>query len=182
MTYQIQIALKGSRPKIWRRILVPSSTTLSDMHKIIQTTMGWTNGHMHQFEKDRTFYSPEEGQAEDYSNVKLSNLLKRTNDKMTYEYDFGDGWEHNVILEKTHKRDKNEILPICLTGRNSCPPEDCGGVMQYAHMVRVLKDPSHEEYEQYKDWLGDEFDPKHFDKDHINEMLQTEDYGCFEIF
>jgi len=190
MTYQIQIALKGSRPKIWRRVLVPSSITLSDMHKIIQTTMGWTNGHMHQFEKDRTFYSPQEEQDflgvefddEEYSVVKLSELLKKEKDKMTYEYDFGDGWMHNIILEKVHKSDKNQILPICLTGKNSCPPEDCGGVMQYVHMIRVLKDPDHEQYEEYKDWLGDAFDPKQFDKDHINEMLQSENYGCFEMF
>ncbi len=189
-TYQIQIALRGSKPKIWRRILVPSDLLLSDFHKIIQTTMGWTNSHLHQFIKGRTFYTRKmsgddfwgEMDILDYSKMKLSDLLKKEKDKIIYEYDFGDGWEHDIILEKIDISEENKNIPTCLTGKNSCPPEDCGGIWGYLDMLEILKHPDHEEYEEYTEWLGEEFDPKYFDKAEINEMLKTKDYGSFELF
>lgn len=189
-TYQIQIALKRSKPKIWRRILIPSDLLLPDFHKVIQTTMGWTNSHLHQFVKDRTFYSQKmdddyfwgEMNDEDYSKVKVSDLLKKEKDKIIYEYDFGDGWEHDIILEKIDSNPENKIIPICLTGRNNCPPEDCGGVWGYAKLLEMLNNPDHEEHEECREWLGDEFDPKYFNKNEINEMLKSENYGCYELF
>jgi len=190
MTYQIQIALRGSKPKIWRRILVPSDLLLSDFHKIIQTTMGWTNSHLHQFIKNRTYYSRKMADDDfwgemdnvDYSKMKISDLLKKEKDKIIYEYDFGDGWEHDIILEKIDTNGENKNIPTCLTGKNNCPPEDCGGIWGYADMLEILKHSDHEEYEDYIEWLGEEFDPKYFDKNEINEMLNTKDYGCFELF
>jgi len=188
--YQIQIALKGSKPKIWRRIIIPSDLLLPDFHKVIQTTMGWTNSHLHQFIKDRTFYSQKmddddfwgEMDNVDYSKIKISDLLKKEKDKVIYEYNFGDGWEHDIILEKIDSNAENKIIPTCLTGKNNCPPEDCGGIWGYENLLEILKDPDHEEYEEYMEWLGREFDPKYFDKNEINEMLKTEDYGCFDLF
>ena len=182
-TYQIQIALKGSKPKIWRRILVPSDILLPDLHEVIQTTMGWTNSHLHQFVKNRTFYKPrledddfwEEPNNDDYYEMKISDLLKKEKDKIIYEYDFGDGWRHDIILEKIDTTGESKILPVCLTGKNNCPPEDCGGIWGYANMLEILKHPDHEEYEEYIEWLGGEFDPKYFDKDEINEMLRKQD-------
>ncbi len=167
---------------------MPSNMLLSDLHKVIQTTMGWTNSHLHQFIKDRTFYAEksedddfwDEMDNVDYKKIKVSDLLKAEKDKMVYEYDFGDGWEHDVILEKILPMDKNTTLPICLTGKNSCPPEDCGGVWGYAEMLEVLKNPKHEEYESIVEWLGEEFDPTYFDKNEVNEMLQSKNYGVFE--
>ncbi|HDJ33549.1 MAG TPA: plasmid pRiA4b ORF-3 family protein [Bacteroidetes bacterium] len=186
--YQIQIALKGIKPKIWRRLLVPSDLLLSDFHKVIQTSMGWTNSHLHQFIKDNTFYSArmqdddfwDEMDNVDYKNMKLSDLLKKEKEKMVYEYDFGDGWEHDIILEKILPVDKNTKYPVCLAGKMSCPPEDCGGVWGYADMLEILKDPDHEEYETYVEWLGGEFDPEYFDKDLVNQLLMEEEYGCRE--
>ncbi len=179
--YQIQIALRGSKPKIWRRILVPSDLLLPDFHEIIQTTMGWDNSHLHQFIQNRTFYTPRMKDEDywgdmdgiDYSKIKISDLLKKEKDKIVYEYDFGDSWEHDIILEKVVNNGINKNTPICLTGRNNCPPEDCGGVWGYANMLEIIKHPDHEEYEDYIDWLGEEFDPKYFDKKEINEMLKT---------
>ena len=190
MTYQIQIALRGSKPKIWRRILVPSDLLLSDFHKIIQTTMGWTNSHLHQFIQNRTFYTRrmeddgfwDEMDNVDYSKIKVSDLLKKEKDRITYEYDFGDSWEHDIILEKIEKNGTNKNIPTCLTGKNNCPPEDCGGIWGYSDMLEILKHPDHEEYEEYVEWLGEEFDLKNFDKIKINERLKTQDFGCFELF
>ncbi|MCD4768756.1 MAG: plasmid pRiA4b ORF-3 family protein, partial [Bacteroidales bacterium] len=107
-TYQILISLKDSEPKIWRRILISSGLPLSDFHKVIQSTMGWTNSHLHQFVKNRTFYtvrmqdddSWNEMNNVDYTDMKVSDLLLNENDTIIYEYDFGDGWMHDIILEK----------------------------------------------------------------------------------
>lgn len=186
--YQIQIALKGFKPKIWRRLLIPSDLLLSDLHKIIQTSMGWTNSHLHQFNKNRTFYTVrmegddfwEEMDNVDYKSIKISDLLKKEKEKIIYEYDFGDGWEHDIILEKLLPIDDKINYPVCLKGKMNCPPEDCGGVWGYSGMLEILKQPDHEEYESYIEWLGDEFDPEYFNKDEVNELLKEKDYGYFE--
>jgi len=177
--FQIQIALKGFKPKIWRRILIPSDLLLSDFHMVIQITMGWTNSHLHQFIKNRTFYTLrmqddvlwDEMDNVDYKKMKISDLLKKEKEKIVYEYDFGDSWEHDIILEKILPIDNNLKYPICLTGKMNCPPEDCGGVWGYSDMLEVLKNPDHEEYESYIEWLGEEFDPEFFDKNEINKWL-----------
>ncbi len=177
--FQIQIALKGFKPKIWRRILIPSDFLLSDFHLIIQITMGWTNSHLHQFIINRTFYTQrmqdddlwDEMDNVDYKKMKISDLLKKEKEKIVYEYDFGDSWEHDIILEKILPIDNNLKYPVCLTGKMNCPPEDCGGVWGYFDMLKVLKDPDHEEYESYIEWLGEEFDPEFFDKNEINKLL-----------
>jgi len=189
-TYQIQIALKRSNPKIWRRVLVPSDILLPDFHKIIQTTIGWTNSHLHQFIHNSTFYTRkmqdddfwDEFNNVDHSNIKLSKLLKEEKDSIVYEYDFGDGWEHNIVLEKIETATDKQILPVCLAGKNNCPPEDCGGTWGYESLLEILKDPTHEEYEEYLEWLGDDFDPTYFNKEEVNELLKKEDYGCFDFF
>jgi len=180
--YQVQIALKGSNPKIWRRLLIPSYLFLSDFHEVIQASMGWTNSHLHQFIKNKTFYTVrmqdddfwDETNNVDYTNVKVSDLLKKEKDRIIYEYDFGDSWEHDVILEKILSLDKNTKYPVCLTGKMQCPPEDCGGIWGYAEMLEILKDPDHEEYEEYMEWLGETFDPEYFDKDEVNKLLRRE--------
>jgi hypothetical protein len=178
--FQIQIALKDFKPKIWRRILIPSDVLLSDFHMIIQISMGWTNSHLHQFIKNRTYYSMrmveddlwEDMGSVDYEKMKISDLLKKEEEKIVYEYDFGDSWEHDIILEKILPIDTDLKYPICLTGKMNCPPEDCGGVWGYAGMLKVLKDPNHEEYESYMEWLDEDFDPEYFNKNEVNEMLR----------
>jgi len=187
--YQIHIALTGFEPKIWRRLLIPSNLLLSDFHKIIQTSMGWTNSHLHQFIKDQTFYTKrypdddtwEELNNADYAEIIISDLLKKEKDKIVYEYDFGDGWQHEVLLEKILPPEQNIKYPVCLAGKMNCPPEDCGGVWGYSDMSEILKNPKHEEYDSYIQWLGGEFDPELFDKEAVNELLLTSDYGCIEL-
>lgn len=189
--YQIQIALKECKPKIWRRLLIPSNLLLSDLHKIIQTAMGWTNTHLHQFIKNRTYYTVkmegddmwDEMDNVDYKKMKISDLLTKEKERISYEYDFGDGWQHEVILEKMLPVDDTIKYPICLTGKMNCPPEDCGGVWGYKNMLEILKQPKHEEYEELVEWLGDDdFDPEYFDKEEVNELLREKDYGCESFF
>jgi hypothetical protein len=176
--YQIQIALKGSKPKIWRRVLIPSDISMSDFHYVIQAVMGWTNSHLHQFIQHGIFYSEpqeemwDEMDAEDYTDLRVSDLLTREKDTLIYEYDFGDSWGHQITLEKVVPQTGETQLPVCLNGKINCPPEDCGGVWGYAEMLEILKQPEHEEYESYIEWLGDEFDPEYFDKDAVNQLLR----------
>lgn len=155
---------------------------LVDFHRIIQTTMGWTNSHLHLFFDGLNEYAPMEFEIEgaiDSRKVKLNKILKEEKAKILYEYDFGDGWEHDIILEKIVPNAEGQHLPLCLTGKNNCPPEDVGGVWGYAEMLEILENKDHEEYEEYLEWLGGEFDPKYFDKTMVNELLKSKDYGCF---
>jgi hypothetical protein len=176
--YQILITLKGSEPGIWRRVLIPSDLLLSDFHYVIQAVMGWTNAHLHEFNHQGISYSEpqeEEGwdnlDAEDSTRVKVSDLLEKQKDTLLYEYDFGDSWEHQIVLEKILPGTDESHLPVCLDGKMNCPPEDSGGVWGYAEMLEILKQPGHEEYEEYMDWLGEEFDPGFFDKDSVNRIM-----------
>ena len=177
--YQVQIALKGSKPKIWRRLLVSSDTLLSAFHTIIQLAMGWTNSHLHQFIHDQNYYSVKMQDDDfwddydniDYKGIKISGLLSEEGERIIYEYDFGDGWEHNITLEKILPVDNEAKYPVCIAGKMNCPPEDCGGIWGYYRMLEALKNPEDEEYEDYGEWLGDDFDPAYFDKEEINRKL-----------
>ena len=179
--YQIQIVLKNSKPKIWRRVLVNSGILLVDFHKIIQTTMGWTNSHLHQFEKGRTIYAPKEfvlEETNDSMKVSLNTLLKKENEKIKYEYDFGDSWSHYIILEKILPFEKTTELPRCIGGKRNCPPEDCGGIWGYTDLLEIISNPKHKEHKEMMEWLGGDFDPDYFDIQEINGLLKEEDYGC----
>ncbi|MGF1671352.1 MAG: plasmid pRiA4b ORF-3 family protein [Balneolaceae bacterium] len=185
--YQIHLELKGSKPKIWRKLLVPSDIPLSDLHKIIQTAMGWTNSHLHQFIKGRTFYEPPppdgvtwESIGINYTGLSLNEFLTKENDRITYEYDFGDGWEHDVKLKKILPSEGETNLPKCIGGAMACPPEDCGGIWGYQEMLTAIKNPNHPEHEDYMEWLGEEFDHEYFNSEEINELLQDDNYGVFE--
>ncbi len=172
--YQLKITLKGTKPPIWRKITVDSSVSLNDLHRIIQITMGWENAHLHSFKKGKDEYAPVEFQldyAMDSEKVRLNHILKKVNSSIAYEYDFGDGWNHEVKLEKILPTEEDMVSAKCIGGKRSCPPEDCGGVWGYAEMLHIIKDPKHEQYEDFIDWLGDDFDPDLFDIERVNGFL-----------
>ncbi len=177
--YQIKISLNGSKPNIWRRILISPDVKLSDFHQIIQTTMGWENSHLHQFIKDNTFYTVRMADDDfwnelnnvDYKNMKISDLLAKEKERILYEYDFGDGWMHTIFLEKILFSDDKIKYPVCTDGEMGCPPEDCGGIWGYSDMLEIVRDPEHGEYENYIEWLGEEFNPEYFDKNEVNNLL-----------
>ncbi len=183
--YQLHISLKHIEPLIWRRILVAADTPLPDLHKIIQTTMGWFNSHLHQFVYNGIYYgeSSEFSNEEDvdYHDIKLNDLLKKMKDKLTYEYDFGDGWEHQILLEKIKNIDIGFKEPVCLAGERACPPEDIGGPPGYQYLLQVIANPKHKDYKHYKEWLGSEFDPGLFVKEEVNDFLREDDYGALSF-
>jgi hypothetical protein len=175
--YQLKITLKGSKPPIWRRVLVVSDIPLSKLHRIIQAAMGWWDSHLHQFIVGDTYYGvpyPDDWhEVKDERRAKLNQVAPAEKSRLIYEYDFGDDWLHAVQVEKILPPDTAQKLPVCIKGKRACPPEDVGGVWGYDTFLEALNDTEHPEHEMYKEWIGDEFDPEAFDLDEINERLRA---------
>ena len=174
--YQIKVTLDGSKPPIWRRILVRSGVTLEKLHYILQVAMGWTNSHLHQFIVGQTYYGephPDYGsEMRDERRVKLSQIVPGEGFRFAYEYDFGDSWVHTLLVEKVLPPEPGQQYPVCVKGRRDCPPEDVGGVWGYEEFLEAIRDPDHPEHEEYLEWVGGEFDPEAFDLEETNEILR----------
>ncbi len=171
--YQFKITLLDSNPPIWRRIQI-QDCSFDKLHEHIQTAMGWTNSHLHQFEiKGERYGNPEhlddgfdDFECEDSTTLLLSEILPKTDKQFAfkYEYDFGDGWNHEVRYEGSPPLEHGKKYPLCLEGERSCPPEDVGGVWGYVEYLEALADPKHERHEDFMEWSGpfypDDFDPR----------------------
>ena len=182
--HQLKIKLKWSRPAIWRRIVVPSDMTLDRLHDVIQIAMGWTNSHLHQFIgyggkfDGGEFREPDpeinerDDDAVSEKNHTVADLAPRAKSKFVYEYDFGDGWLHDVMVEKILAPDPAFKHPVCLAGKNACPPEDSGGIPGYYDFLKKLSDPKDPEHEEMKNWIGDEWDAALFEIERVNAALK----------
>ena len=174
--YQIKITLRDSKPPIWRRLLVPSSIRLDDLHNVIQATMGWYNSHLHQFKKGKTYYGRPDPDAwtetHDEKKHTLGELINCSKQKCVYEYDFGDNWQHEILLEKIAEPDETwPGHPVCIKGVRACPPEDCGGIWGYYELLETVNNPRHPDHKEMKEWLGP-FDPEAFDLEAVNNQLK----------
>jgi len=179
--YQLKITLRVVRPPIWRRVLVTDMTNLNQLHWIIQIAMGWTNSHLHQFIIDEEYYSEPMLEVDDWGpevknekRVRLSALSLEPKRKFTYEYDFGDSWQHEILVEKVLAPEAGARYPQCIGGKRACPPEDCGGVWGYERFLEVIKDEDDPEHEETLEWAGGSFDPEAFSAEEANEALQEE--------
>ncbi len=161
---QLKITLRYLTPPIWRRVVVPDSYTLADLHSVIQTAMGWMGGHMHVFRKARQGFGPQEELPQ---SAALQRVVQRKGQKILYEYDFGDGWLHEILVEKIVPLDTNGVYPICVDGARACPPEDCGGPPGYAHLLEAFRNPTVEN-EELRGWAGGNLDPEAFDANAVN--------------
>jgi hypothetical protein len=177
--YQFKITLQGIKPAIWRRIQVPQAYTFWDLHIAIQDAMGWEDCHLHQFE----LLNPKTGQvnligspvAGGFLDTKvypgwekrISSYFSLSNKQASYEYDFGDDWQHKVLLEKILPFEAGLTYPRCIAGKRACPPEDCGGIWGYEEMLDIINDPEHEEYGERLEWLGGEFNPEEFNPQQV---------------
>jgi len=175
--HTIKVTLRDSRPPIWRCLEVPSSSTLQQLHTIIQVAFGWEDYHIWVFETPWERYGMTDRELEIRSAAakRLGQVAPRPGDKLRYTYDFGDDWEHDIVVQAVSDAEPAIAYPRCLAGRRACPPEDCGGIWGYGYLLEILADPAHEEHKERLEWLGldsaDEFDPAAFDLAEVNSAL-----------
>ena len=174
--YQLKVTLRDSHPAVWRRIQVADTILLPHLHGILQLAMGWTNSHLHLFQAGKKSYaepSPDDFYPViDYRSVRLHQIAPAVNDCFVYIYDYGDSWEHDVVVEEILQAEKDTRYPRCLDGQRACPPEDVGGVWGYADFVKALRNPRNPEHAEMLAWVGGAFDPDTFDLRGVNGMLQ----------
>lgn len=178
-SYQLHVQLQDIKPAVWRRILVADNTNLEQLHRIIQITMGWENAHLYAFEiAGQRYGMPDpdwpDDRTMDARRYTVGQLLQGQAIAIRYTYDFGDDWQHRIKLEACEPASAQELeaLPQCLAGRNACPPEDCGGPFGYQDLVCDIANakqfPASPILSHYPD-----FDPKHFDLDAAQSMVQS---------
>jgi hypothetical protein len=179
---QLKVTLIATDPPVWRRILVLAEYSFADLHAALQDAFGWTESHLHHFltanpfNRNATYKRigppmpeefPDEEPVLDERKEKISVWLAKPNDMVFYEYDFGDSWMHEVMLERILPAQPKDQYPQLVDGANACPPEDCGGAGGYARLIEVVADPNNEEHDEMLEWLGledaNEFDPTRFD-------------------
>jgi hypothetical protein len=173
-TYQFKVSLGAVRPQIWRRFTVPSTLTFAQFHEVLQAVMGWTNAHLHDFAfRGQTIGQPDPEWPRPTlreDRTRLGEIGLKPRSKLVYRYDFGDGWEHAVVLEKVLPPDGEDAL-ACLDGQRACPPEDCGGVPGYQNLCALLAKPERQDPDGVREWAGN-FDPDAFDLERVNATLQ----------
>ena len=176
--YQLKVTLRDIHPPIWRRIQVWEDTTLAQLHTILQIVMGWEDYHLHEFLIGRRLYSvpdPDdimyERKVVDESHVPLGEVVSRVGTEFAYLYDFGDSWEHDLLLETILLPETTAQYPTCIGGERRTPPEDVGGIPGYEEYLAVLADPEHEEHGNMLQWRGP-FDPESFAPDQVNQGLR----------
>ncbi len=172
--FQLKVQLREVRPPVWRRVLVPGEMDLAELHAVLQTAMGWSNSHLHEFEVAGDRYGvpdPDWGDGvADESKVRVFRVASEGS-RLGYLYDFGDGWEHDVTVEKVLDPQPGLRYPRCVAGRRACPPEDVGGPPGYQEFLAALGDPDHDEHEHWTEWTGGGFDPAAFDLDATDQAL-----------
>jgi hypothetical protein len=173
---QLHIELRGTKPKVWRRVLVPETITLLKLHLVIQAAFGWGHSHLHEFiAGDGERYGTPDPDYDDpgsvaSENTRLTTALRRST--LSYVYDFGDNWDHRIKVEKTLAPDPLLALPFCAGGACATPPEDCGGVHGYAEFIQSMANPDDPEHEHLAEWVGAAtWDPKSFDSIEANDRL-----------
>lgn len=175
---QIKVKLQGvSKPPVWRRLRVRADTRLDRLHDAILAAFGWQGYHMHVFTSGPDEFGipdPELGFIDERA-VHLGQLIGGVGDRLGYTYDFGDDWEHEIVVEELLDADPQARYPILMAGKGACPPEDCGGPWGYSELKETLADPHHQQHQEMLDWLGlddaSAFDPGRFDTYEIEEEL-----------
>jgi hypothetical protein len=173
--YAIKVTLLGtSPPRLEAHFSSSRYYTPQYLHRTLQTVMGWTNSHVHQFILQRQkFFDPRHRvgtKVADESRTRLGDLIWTAGARLLYEYDFGDGWQHELLLEEVLLGDES-FRQLCVAGDRNCPPEDCGGSTGFSELLKALQDSTHPEHDDIREWVGD-FVPESFSADEINRRLR----------
>jgi len=190
--HRLKIGLRGAKPPIWRRLEVPSRYTLDDLHSVIQQAFDWEGYHLWVFETPNGQYGVASERSSEASDavglvvdpelghrsaaaVRLDQVAPGGGDRIRYTYDFGDNWQHEIVVEDVLDAEPGVAYPRCLAGRRATPPEDCGGIWGYQYLLEILDDPQHPEHAERLEWLGlasaDDLDPAAFDHAELNRAL-----------
>jgi hypothetical protein len=175
---QIKAKLLGvSKPPVWRRLQLRADTRLDHLHEMLVAAFGWQGYHMHCFSSGPEEFGvpdPELGFI-DERDVRFGELIGGVGDRLRYTYDFGDDWQHEIVVEELLDPDPEIHYPVLVAAKGACPPEDCGGPWGYAELKDILADPSHDQHQEMRDWLGldnaSEFNPAAIATDDIEEQL-----------
>jgi Plasmid pRiA4b ORF-3-like protein len=174
--YILKVQLAYLTPPIWRRLRIRGDTPLSGLHRILQAAMPWSDSHLHQFRVGSIYYGPPDDEfGRDIRSERATTLREiapAVRDRFVYEYDFGDGWQHEIVVEEILPPDPTARFTQCLDGARACPPENCGGFPGYEQLLVGLRDPMHPDHEDLKTWAGDGFDPEAFNIEAINRRLK----------
>jgi hypothetical protein len=178
--YQLKVTLEGVEPPIWRRLqVISSNSTLAELHRFLQAAFGWEDYHLHVFTRGKVNYGVPSREdyrpVQDERKVVVSDVLTKPREHMVYEYDFGDSWEHRLVLEKILPSAEEWISPRCVEGERAAPPEDSGGSYRYMELVEAVGDPAHPEHHDFIEWLGGGWDAEAFDLTAVNKSLARRD-------
>jgi hypothetical protein len=174
--YQFKVTLIGIAPPIWRRMQLPGGFSLAQLHRALQVAMGWEAYHLYMFRIGSKNYGPPDVDEDDdlglidAKRTRLSAVLPNVGTTFTYVYDYGDDWEHELLLEAIVMPDPATTYPRCVTGERRCPPEDVGGIGGYTDYLEAMADPNHEQHEEVVIWRGP-FDPEDFSVEKVNQEL-----------
>jgi hypothetical protein len=172
---QVRITIEDVVPTVWRGLLMPGAVSLAKMHRMFQTAVGWTDSHLHAFTMGNQRYGIHfDDYPEDEIDENEVTVMRAVGEhrRFSYEYDFGDSWEHTVVVDEVTTSTRGLKFAVCIDGQNACPPEDCGGVGGYAELLESLADPGHQDHDRAVQWVGDSFDPTFFDLVSVNVALQ----------
>lgn len=174
--FELEIVLQQVEPPVRRRVQVPGEIDLAVLHEVVQSAMGWTNSHLHEFEIAGRRYGipdPDWGDSKlvDETKGTLFRLVKQ-GDRFGYLYDFGDNWAHDITVEKVLAAQPGVRYPRCVAGRGACPPEDVGGIWGYDEFQAALADPSHPDHDERLEWAGGPFDPHRFEPAEADRALE----------
>jgi hypothetical protein len=182
-TIRLRVALADIEPPIWRRLLVPRTFTLGEVHQVIQAAFGWWDSHLHAFHIGGLMYgdleqigTPEfEGERRGFDEqaVTLADFDHTRPIAFVYEYDFGDGWDHLVEFEDQLVDTPAPRVARCIDGARARPPEDVGGASGYERFLEILADPRHPEHRETRRWAGGHFDPEWFDRERCDREVHA---------
>jgi hypothetical protein len=171
----LKIVLLDVEPSVWRKVLLSPDLTLAKLHRVIQVAMGWEDTHFYRFHAAGNAYSDPRFGLEDESldarKIRLAELFRLRGDMISYEYDFGDGWRHEIHCEEFVESDRKAPYATCIAGDRACPPEDCGGPLGYHELLEALQDEKHPGHTDAYDWVGSRFRPEVFSVDYANAEL-----------
>jgi hypothetical protein len=171
---ELRVTLRDIKPPIWRTVVVPAHLPLNLVHDALQIAFGWLDCHLHDFTVGEVSFGMSDVSDEmlcvDERGAPLA-AVATTGATFTYRYDFGDCWDHDVVVERVVEGRDFSIR--CTGGERACPPEDCGGVPGYMNLLRVLATPNHEEHDSMRAWVGKKYDPEKFVIAAVNKKLAT---------